>query len=528
MKSKKMALKTKIIGGNCFPLILVIVLSAVAYASVTSLRNSSDWVDHTNEVIQEALKIEASAVNMETGVRGFLLTGKEAFLEPYTSGEKRFDKLTADLKKRVDDNPEQVALIGEIQNTISEWKQAVTEPLIALRREGGDAGSMSRVTERIVEGEGKTYFDRFRGQIQTFIDREEDLMSERQKEAQSTADNTKQILVFGTAAILLMAWVIAYFLSRVIVNPFMQVISGLNASGEQVAASSSQMASSSQQLSEGASEQAASLEETSSSLEEIATMTQQNAENAAQADRLTKDAYRTITEANDAMGRLTATMEETVKASEETQKIVKTIDEIAFQTNLLALNAAVEAARAGEAGAGFAVVADEVRNLALQAAEAAKSTADLIEGTVKKVKDGSEMVNKTNAAFSEVGRSASQVADLVSGIATASKDQAGGIEQVNKAVADMDKIVQQNAANAEENAGASEEMNGQSLQLKAIVERMAAMVGNWENGHVKVKPNGRPASPNRAAPKGVAGPKPTEKKHRPGRSPAGEVRCVIP
>ena len=98
-----------------------------------------------------------------------------------------------------------------------------------------------------------------------------------------------------------------------------------------------------------------------------------------------------VERANGSMTELTQSMDDISKASDETSKIIKTIDEIAFQTNLLALNAAVEAARAGEAGAGFAVVADEVRNLAMRAAEAAKNTSALIEGTVKKVKEGSDV-----------------------------------------------------------------------------------------------------------------------------------------
>ena len=106
------------------------------------------------------------------------------------------------------------------------------------------------------------------------------------------------------------------------------------------------------------------------------------------------------------------------------------------------LNAAVEAARAGEAGAGFAVVADEVRNLAMRAAEAAKNTAALIEGTVKKVNDGSELVSRTNEAFSQVAESAAKVGELVAEIAAASKEQAQGIEQVNTAVSEMDKVTQ--------------------------------------------------------------------------------------
>jgi methyl-accepting chemotaxis protein len=175
-------------------------------------------------------------------------------------------------------------------------------------------------------------------------------------------------------------------------------------------------------------------------------------------------------------------MEEISKASQETQKIVKTIDEVAFQTNLLALNAAVEAARAGEAGAGFAVVADEVRNLAIRAADAAKNTADLIEGTVKKVKDGGALVATTNEAFTQVAESASRVGELLSEIATASNEQAQGIGQVNTAVAEMDKVVQRNAANAEESASASEEMNAQAEHMKGFVENLVVLVGGNSKG----------------------------------------------
>ena len=170
-------------------------------------------------------------------------------------------------------------------------------------------------------------------------------------------------------------------------------------------------------------------------------------------------------------------------ASTETSKIIKTIDEIAFQTNLLALNAAVEAARAGEAGAGFAVVADEVRNLAMRAAEAAKSTAGLIEETVKKVKDGSGLVEKTGTAFSEVASGSSKVAELVAEIASASKEQAMGIEQVNTAVSEMDRVTQKNAANAEESASAAEELSAQAEHMKSFVGELVALVtGKGLNG----------------------------------------------
>jgi len=261
--------------------------------------------------------------------------------------------------------------------------------------------------------------------------------------------------------------------------------SHMQGASDEVASAAAEVSSASQSLAEGASEQAAGIEETSASLEEMSSMTKQNADNASQADALMKDANQTIATANSTMDRMTESMTTITHSSEETQKIVKTIDEIAFQTNLLALNAAVEAARAGEAGAGFAVVADEVRNLAMRAADAAKDTSSLIEESVRQIKEGAELVDVTNKAFDEVAVQADKVTHLVGEIAAASTEQAQGIEQVNMAVNEMDKVVQQNAATAEESASASEEMNAQAEQMKSTVNEL---VGYVEGGTVPSRP----------------------------------------
>ena len=265
--------------------------------------------------------------------------------------------------------------------------------------------------------------------------------------------------------------------TRRLVKPIDRIVSGLSEGADQVASASGQVSSSSQLLAEGASAQASSLEETSSSLEEMSSMTKQNADNASQAKAMMTEAKTVVEKANAQMVQLMEAIGQITRSSEETGKIIKTIDEIAFQTNLLALNAAVEAARAGEAGAGFAVVADEVRNLALRSADAARNTSDLIEKTIKAVKNGNEITVATQVAFKANADISGKIGQLVEEIATASQEQAHGIAQVNKAISEMDRVTQQTAANAEESASAAEEMNAQAQQMRGYVEELAAVVG---------------------------------------------------
>lgn len=320
-------------------------------------------------------------------------------------------------------------------------------------------------------------------------------------------NSTMRVLYTVMAILILGSLVLSYTLARSIARPLdkaaSNVVKILDGSVEKLISASGEVSTASQSLAEGATEQASSLEETSSSLDEMASMTRQSADNATQADSLMQEARRVIGEANDSMTQLTTSMNEISRASQETSKIIRTIDEIAFQTNLLALNAAVEAARAGEAGAGFAVVAEEVRNLAMRAAEAAKNTADLIEGTVKKINDGSELVNKTGNAFAEVATSSLKVGELISEISGASTEQAHGVEQINQAIAEMDRVVQRNAENAEKSSAAAKEVNTEAEELKGFLRELLNMVGGIGKGIINGRKQllrnskARPSTPGR-------------------------------
>lgn len=298
---------------------------------------------------------------------------------------------------------------------------------------------------------------------------------------QNSIESSTATIVTGSSAVTLIMVVLVLllgiFMSRSITKVLGDIISGLRSSSHELTSASAQVSDASQSLAQGSAEQAASLEESSASLEEMSSMTHQNAEAAGQANQLSNESQQVLEKANQAMGQLTQSMEEMRQTGEETSKIIKTIDEIAFQTNLLALNAAVEAARAGEAGAGFAVVADEVRNLAMRAAEAAKNTAGLIEGSVNNIKRGADLVNNTNEAFGEVSDASQKVSELIADIAAASSEQAQGIEQINNAVTEMDKVTQQVAAGAEETASAAHELNSQATTMGGFVSELTNLVG---------------------------------------------------
>ncbi|MHB8842727.1 MAG: methyl-accepting chemotaxis protein, partial [Candidatus Aquicultor sp.] len=462
---KNMKLSMKLIGGFGTVALITLIVGFIGWIGVSNSADTSRKLNNSQNLTKEVLQREVDHLNWARKVGQFQRNenateievekdehqcgfGKWYYGEDRKAAEADIPGLKEILVQMEEPHRRLHQSAQELEKILKKGKEFRKEALAFYQTE--TQGTLNNIQKFFAEVRSKV----------------EQKIADSSKQAENQATRVKWISVLAMIAGFIIAITLGFFFSRSITRPICSVADGLNEGAEQVASASSQVASASQSLAEGASEQAAGLEETSSSMEEMASMTRQNADNANQANTLMKDTGQVVNEANQSMKELTESMKGISSAGEETSKIVKTIDEIAFQTNLLALNAAVEAARAGEAGAGFAVVADEVRNLSMRAAEAAKNTANLIEDTVKKVKSGSDIVLKTNDAFERVSIGARKAAGLVGEIAAASNEQARGIEQINKAVMEMDRVIQKNASSAEESASASEEMNAQAEHMK--------------------------------------------------------------
>ncbi len=438
---------------------LATVTGAAGQGAVTleELSNHLKCIAASNE-------ITAAVITIRMGVwRGIGLRDATAVLESV----KQFEGVVAQLDEMQALSKEQLELdgIAAIRASVKEYQDGTAR----FAQLWGDRDKL--VAKRTAVGNGVL------GSAQSIADNGSTVTKTSAAQTEASLIRASAVLLIGQFVAAALGIALAILITMSITRPIRRIIASLTSGADQTSAAASQVSQSSQSMAQGATEQASSLEETSASLEEMTSMTKQNADNAAQAKSLAGESDTSARKGVQAMERMSKAIDDIKRSSDETAKIIKTIDEIAFQTNLLALNAAVEAARAGDAGKGFAVVAEEVRNLAQRSAEAARKTAAMIEESVKNASNGVQISQEVGEALHEIGATALRVNSLVSEIAMASNEQAQGIGQVSQAVAQMDTVTQQSAANTEESAAAAEELSAQAEEMSRMVGELTDMVG---------------------------------------------------
>ncbi|OEZ91477.1 methyl-accepting chemotaxis protein [Duganella phyllosphaerae] len=503
---------TRLYGGFSLIVVILVTLLTVAYVNFSKLNDANDWNEHTHEVLGASQAMLESLINMETGERGFALTGAQASLEPFVAGQAAFKKAWTKVQSLTADNATQQQRLKKLEEAEQQWRTTAAEAAIALRRASiaGTSG-MEDVIAFEQANKGKSLMDQMRATLADLASAEQALLAERSRNAETMQGVTKMTLIGGGALAVVLSIFLAALLARMVLQPlraillatedlrsgegdltyrlpalsaeFGQVATSLNGfiqklhdiinevrkGTETIASASQEIATGNLDLSSRTEQQASSLEETASSMEELTSTVKQNADNARQATAMAGSAADVATRGSAVVGQVVTTMTAINDSAKKIADIIGVIDGIAFQTNILALNAAVEAARAGEQGRGFAVVATEVRTLAHRSASAAKEIKALINDSVDKVAAGTELVAAAGDTMDEIVGSVRRVTDIMTEISAASAEQESGIMQVNQAISEMDSVTQQNAALVEEAAAASESMQDQARQLEQLV-----------------------------------------------------------
>lgn len=285
------------------------------------------------------------------------------------------------------------------------------------------------------------------------------------------------VVAIFVAALLLELALCFFVLTRAVTRPLSEALVSLTSGADHINSSSNTLEEFSNELAQTAGDQASSIKTTSDSIEKMASMIRLNAGHSAKANALAGDMGEAAANGRATMTRMANAIAAIRASSDETAKIVRAIEEIAFQTNLLALNAAVEAARAGDAGKGFAVVAEEVRSLAQRSAVAARDTASLIAEAQRNAEHGASVSEEARKDLDGIAKSVNVIADLVKEVATATNEQAQGMEQANAAIAHVDTVTQANVTATEELASVGASLAEQAADLQDTVLLLSRLVG---------------------------------------------------
>jgi methyl-accepting chemotaxis protein len=481
----------RIAAGFALSLVLLVVIGAVAYRSINKLTSASQWVTHTHEVLEHIAGVLSLLKDAESGQRGYVITGDEAFLEPYHTGSAEVSNVVKELRTLTADNPNQQKRIDSAEPLIAA-KLTELKQTIDLRR----SGNLDEVGKIVRGGEGKRVMDQLRGILQEMDNEERGLLKQREDEGATAASGAQSVIVLGTLLCVLLVTTAGFLITRSLSRQIGSSVGQIQSSSTELQAAANQQATATKEQATAMSEISTTISELLATSRQIAESAQRVAHIAGQTGAAARSGDATVATAHDSIATIRRQVDlivnhmlELGKKSQQIGAVLDIVAELAEQTNILAINATIEAAGANEAGKRFAVVADEIRKLADRVAGSTKEIRTLIEDvrssvntTVMTTESGSKSVDAGAKQFSEVAAAFREIAGLVGTtteaareIELSTKQQSTAVEQVNVAITSAAQATKETEASSGQTLQTAVELSGLSRALLRIVQPQAAL-----------------------------------------------------
>ena len=476
----------KVGAGFAVTTVALVVIAVTGVRSSKSLIEDDAWVAHSHLVQRRLAELFTQIVSAESAQRGYVITGRDEFLEPYRAVLLQIDRTYGELRRLVVDNPTHTSRLDDLRPLV-DHRLAELKERIEQRR----TSTFEATAAAIGTGGGRELTDQIRALIDE-MDREEGrLLDARAADAESATEITKAVIQWGSTAAIALTILIGWMLVTSLSNQ-------IGSSARHIQSSSTELQAAANQQATGAREQATSMAEISTTISELLATSRQIADSArrvAQIAGQTATAARageaTVARGHDAtagvrkqVDRIVEHMLELGKKSQQVGSVLDIVAELAEQTNILAINATIEAAGAGDAGRRFGVVADEIRKLADRVAASTKEIRGMIDDvrgavntTVMTTEAGSKAVDAGTAQVAEMATAFRQIASLVGTttdaareIELSTKQQATAVEQVNQAITNIAGATRETETSAGQTLQTAVQLTELSTRLLSLVQ----------------------------------------------------------